>query len=484
LVHITELRKIIEKKITIPRNGGPEGEIDIEFPMKFASPRFSRRRFLKASGAAALGGAALGVPQVIPSGVLAAGRNPGASGRLILGLIGMGARGMMHLRAMGEYMRQGRVKVAAVCDVDENRLKAALPEAGPEAVPYRDYRYLLGRKYINAVIIATPNHWHGVQFVHAAECGKHVYCESPACATIEEGRAMMAAAQTRKIAAQIGAQGRSQPEAYSMHRFLANGVIGRITRVDCWHNPSPVDDPSAPDGDPPPELDWDLWLGPLRWRLYNPRYLPGTFRWMMESGGGPICDCGAHVMSCVLGFLGADGTGPVTVEAAGAAPTKGLWDAAVTMKVAYTFKNPDWVLTWNQPGEPVPPEERPADAPKIEQPGFGAVYRGENGAATQWGGDDGLWVENKVRLWKPPPDAVEVPKSPGHYEDWFHAVRTGGKTIMNVEAGVGVANLCNLGNLAFLLGRTLHWDQAKQEIVGDEEARRLMSRPQRFPYHL
>ncbi|MBN2581075.1 MAG: Gfo/Idh/MocA family oxidoreductase [Pirellulales bacterium] len=446
--------------------------------MPSAPSSITRRRFLKTSAAA------LALPQFIPAGILAAGRNPGAHGRLILGLIGMGGMGLAHLRAMLERAGQGQVGVAAVCDVDEKRLQAAAQAAGPRTLVFRDYRYVLQRKDVDAVILAAPDHWHGVQFVHAAECGKHIYCEKPACSTIEEGKAMIAAAEKNKTVAQIGSQGRSQPEAYLMHRFLANGGIGKIKRVDCWHYPSPVDDQPVPNGDPPPELDWDLWLGPLRWRPYNPRYLHGTFRWVMDCGGGQICDRGAHLFSCVLGFLDADGAGPVTVEATGTLPTKGLWDTAVTMNVTYTFKNPDWVLTWNQPGKPVPPEERPADAPKIEQPRFGAVYQGDKGTVTQWGGDGGLWVDDKVRNWQPPPDAVEVPKSPGHYEDWFSAVKTGGKTIMNVAAGVGVANLCNLGNLAFLLGRTLRWDQAKQEIIADDEARRLMSRPQRFPYHL
>jgi predicted dehydrogenase len=452
--------------------------------MKSASSGITRRRFLKTSGAIALGSAALGAPQIIPSRALAAGPNPGASGRLTLGLIGLGGMGMVHLQAMLQRASQGLVNLAALCDADENRLKAAAKAAGPRTAVYRDYRYILQRRDIQGVILATPNHWHGVQFVHAAESGKHTYCENPACSTIEEGKAMVAAAQKSKIVAQIGAQGRSQPEAYFLHRFLANGGIGKIKRVDCWHYPSPTDDQPVPNADPPAELDWDLWLGPLRWRPYNPHYLPGTFRWMMESGGGQICDHGAQLFSCILGFLGTETVGPVTIEASGAAPTQGLWDTAVTMNVVYTFKNPDWVLTWNQPGKPVPPEERPADAPRIEQPRFGAIYRGEKGTAVQWGGDAGLWVENKVRTWQPPQNAVEVYKSPGHYEDWFQAVKTGGKPLLGVQAGVAAANLSNLGNLAFILNRTLRWDPAKQEVVGDDEARRLMNRPQRFPYHL
>jgi predicted dehydrogenase len=204
----------------------------------------------------------------------------------------------------------------------------------------------------------------------------------------------------------------------------------------------------------------------------------------MESGGGQIRDRGAHVLSCAMWWMGADGTGPVTVEATGEAPKRGLWDSAVTINVTYTFKNPDWVLTWNQPGNPVPPEERTGREPggKISRPGYGALYTGTNGTFHHWGGDGGTWAERKAREWEPGPNAKEVYRSPGHKEDWFEGIKTGRKTIMNVEAAADVAILTVLGNLSFLLGRKLEWDHSRREIVGDEQARRLMDRPQRYPY--
>jgi predicted dehydrogenase len=451
--------------------------------MMAQNKRTSRRSVLKGMGVAA--GAAFGFPYIVPAHVLAAPGRQGANDKLTLAHIGVGGMGGYHLRNMVERMKKGEVNVAVVCDVDEGRLKNASAVAGPQADVYRDYRYVLERKDIDAVVIATPDHWHAVNMVHAAECGKHVYVEKPACCTIQEGKAMVAAAHKAKIAVQVGSQGRSQPEAYLAHRYLVNGNIGHISRVDCYHYPSPVDDKGLPDCDPPAELDYDFWLGPLRWRPYNPGFAHGNFRWTMESGGGQIRDRGAHVMSCAMWWMGADGTGPVTVEATGTAPTKGVYDAAVDMKVTYTFKNPDWILTWNQYENAMPPaEERKEGEAKIERPGYGAVYRGDKGTFMHWGGDGGTWAERKAREWVPPAGAKDVYKSPGHYEDWFEGIKTGKKTIMNIDAAVGVANLCVLGNLSFLLGRKLEWDQAKQEIVNDEQARRLMSRPQRNPYHL
>ena len=125
------------------------------------------------------------------------------------------------------------------------------------------------------MVIATPDHWHAVQTVHAAESGKHVYVEKPACCTIEEGKAMVEAGRRNKVAIQVGSQGRSQREAYQAHLYIANGMIGQVRKVTCWHYASAVDRNPVPDSEPPAELDWDLWLGPLRWRPYNARYLSG-----------------------------------------------------------------------------------------------------------------------------------------------------------------------------------------------------------------
>ena len=443
--------------------------------------KVSRRGAMKAAGLAAT---ALGFPTIVRRSALAAPGRPGANDRITLAHIGLGGMGKFHLGEMVKRMKAGTTNVAVVCDVDEGRLKTASGIAGPQADVYRDYRYVLQRKDIDAVVIATPDHWHAAQMIHSAECGKHVYVEKPACCTIEEGKAMAKAARDNKVSVQVGSQGRSEHEAYQMHRYLVNGNVGTVKRVDCFHYPSPVDDTAVPDSEPPAELDYDLWLGPLRYRPYNAHCCHGSFRWMMESGGGQIRDRGAHVMSCAMWWMGADGTGPVSVEATGTAPEQGPWDSAVTINVTYTFKNPDWIMTWNQPGEPVPAEKREPGEPEITRPGYGAVYRGDKGECHHWGGDSGTWAERKVREWVPPAGAKDVYKSPGHHDDWFEGIRTGKKTIMNIDASVGVANLCILGNLAFQLGRKLEWNQEKMEIVGDEQARRLMSRPQRHPYHL
>jgi predicted dehydrogenase len=444
--------------------------------------KLSRRTFLKSAGVAA--GAAIALPHFIPARALGLQSRAGANRRLNIAILGVGERGTVHLLDMIQRSSKGEVNLAAVCDVNNKRLEKAAQLVAPKTAKYTDYRYILQRKDIDAVIIATPDHWHAVQFVQAAQSGKHIYCETPACTTIAEGKAMIEAAQKAKIAALVGAQGRAQPESYLMHAYLANGSIGKVTQVTCWGEVGLVDEDPVADEDPPSDLDWDLWLGPLRRRSYNPRFSNGAFRWMMESGGGRICRQGAQIMSCAMLWLGADGTGPESVEAGGTWPTKGIWDAPVEMRVAYTFKNPDWTLTWNQPGDAVEPEQRTPDEPEIGKTSFGAKFQGEKGEVFCWCGDGGIWVERKARQIPQPGYTVQVPKSPGHIEDWFGGIRSGSKTIMNIEAGVGTANLCILGNLSFILGRKLQWDQAKSEIIDDEQARRLMNRPQRYPYYL
>ena len=460
----------------------PANIIPLNLLMKTPSG-LTRRSFLQQTATTTLGAAALGLPQVVSSRVLGADGVP-ASERLNIAHVGIGGMGSGHLGYMLARQSQGDVNVVALCDADEKRLASALKSAGGTTKAYRDYRYILERKDVDAVVFATPDHWHAVQTVHACQSGKHVYVEKPACCTIEEGKAMVAAAKAAKVAVQVGSQGRSQRESYKANLYITNGMIGKVNKVTCWHYASPADDNPVADCNPPQELDWDLWLGPLSWRPYNPRYCHGTFRWVMESGGGQIRDRGAHVMSNALHFMKADQTGPVSIEAKGSLPTKGLWDTAIDMEVTYQFKNPDWTLVWAQPGEMVPYFDREKVKREGIRESYGAVYHGDKDSLVVWVGDGQVYTELKAVNFEKPAGGVDVPKSPkfDHHLDWFEGIKTGRKTIMNIEAGAATAFLCVLGNLSLVLGRKLNWDPVKQEIVQDEEAHRLMSRPQRHPY--
>jgi predicted dehydrogenase len=435
--------------------------------------RLRRRRFL------ATGAAAVGAPLLIPSGVLAAPGRQGANQRLTVAHVGVGGMGGAHLGMMLKFRERGAANIAAVCEADENRLAAALKRVGPGCMPYRDYRYVLQRNDVDAVIIASPDHWHAVQTVHACESGKHVYVEKPASCTVEAGKAMAAAAGKHHRVVQVGSQARSAKPAHHACTYVRNGMLGKVTKVTCWHAPNPTGGTAAPSA-PPPQLDWDLWLGPLRWRPYVPgAYCHGVFRWLMESGGGVIRDRGAHVMSIALWCMDADQQSPVSVEATGTPTTKGIWDCPPQMKVVYTFKNPDWQLIWEQPGD-------------VRGPGgFGLVFHGDGDTLVVCRDGTRIDAEEKAQRFKVPAGGVEVYRmdkpadyNMNHKEDWIQAIMTGRKPCMDIEVGHRVATMNNLGNMSYLLGRKLRWDGVKQQVINDPQANRMLGRPQRHPYHL
>ncbi len=421
--------------------------------------KISRRSFLSRTTTASAGALAF---SIIPRRVLGADGEPAPSDTIVLGSIGVGGRG-------SAFLRPGIT--AAICDVDENHLKRAAERVGGNPGLYKDYRDLLDRKDIDAVTIGSPDHWHGLMMVHACEAGKDVYVEKPASKTIEEGQAMVNAAKRYSRVVQVGSQGRSTNAAYHACRYIKNGNLGKISKVACWHYENPVGD-WTPDSEPPANLDWDLWLGPARWMPYNPKKVHFNFRWLLDFGGGQIRDRGAHVMSVAFWCMDADKTGPVRVEATGEAPREGIWDCPTKMEIKYTFKNPDWTMTWTQPGE------------KLMDKSFGAKYWGDKDTLIVTGGDGGCGTEEKAMKYEPPANGAKVFRSPGHFENWLDCIKTREKPLMHIEAGHRVATLCILGNIAYVLGRPLEWDPVNEKVKNDEEANRLLSRPGRGPWHL
>ena len=199
----------------------------------------------------------------------------------------------------------------------------------------------------------------------------------------------------------------------------------------------------------------------------------------MESGGGVIRDRGAHVLSVILWCLNADAQTPTTIAATGDPRPKGIWDCPPKMKVVYTFKNPDWELIWEQPGD------------VRGDGGFGMVFHGDKDTLAVSRDGTRIPAAERVRNFKVPAGGVEVYRMAKHADynanhkgDWLQAIKTGAKPCMDIEVAHRVANLCNLGNLSYILGRRLVWDGDKQEVVRDEQANRMLSRPQRYPYVL
>ncbi len=432
---------------------------------------FTRREFLKT---AAVTAGVVGMPTVIPSGVLALPGRPGPNDRIVYAHIGVGGMGQSHVVS----------NAAALCDVDSKQLNAVAQRVTGSPLLVKDYRIILDRKDIDAVTIGTPDHWHGIMTVHACQAGKDVYSEKPTCRTILEGQAMINAKNKYGRIVQIGAQGRSNPNAHAACEFIRNGQIGRVNHVEVWHENN-FTTGWGDEKDPPANLDWDLWLGPARWRTYNSAFAPFNFRWLMDIGGGFIRDRGNHVLSIVMWCMNADQTGPVSVEATGEPNKESCWDVPVTMSVKWEFKDPDWTLTWDQPGAryPFPGSTEPIS--------WGAKYYGDRGSLIVSGGDGGCDTEPKAKEYKIPSDGVHIFIDPTnadpterHRQNWRNCITTRATPAMPVEIGHRVVSLAIIANISYMLGRKLNWDPVNERFVGDEEANRFLAQPYRAPFHL
>ncbi len=419
--------------------------------------RISRRGFLAASTSAVV------APLILPQGVLARAGRPGANDRIITGHIGVGGMGRGHLNAMKD-------QVGVVADVDKNHQDMAKKIVGRDIETFTDYRYILDRNDIDAIVCAAPDHWHGIITVDACQAGKDVYCEKPACKTIEDGQKMVEAARRYGRVVQIGSQGRSNPNAYDACTYLRNNQIGKVSTVDIWHENNWTTDTEGGYMDPPDTLDWDMWLGPSRYRPYHPEYVHFNFRWIMDWGGGFVRDRGAHVMSLVHWFLEHDYIAPKRVTATGTPYKKSIWDVPESFEVTWEYD--DLTVNWRQPGE------------AQWDHSFGAIYRGENGTLIVPGGDGWTDVEQKAKDYKPGAGDVVPFRSDDHRGNWLECIRTRERPIMDVEVGVRVANCCIMSMISYRVGRTLEWDDENQRFINDDEANRYLSNPGRGQWHI
>ena len=419
---------------------------------------------------------ALGIPLIVREGVIGRRGRPGANDRIVIANIGVGGMGRNHVPA----------DTAALCDVDDNMVKATLDSvrqrnATANPATYRDYRRVLERKDIDAVTIGTPDHWHALMTIHACQAGKHVYSEKPTARTIAEGRAMVNAARRNNRIVQIGAQGRSNPNARAACQYIRAGMLGKVNRVEIWHPDNPVTPSPCVQMEPPSTLNWELWLGPAKWRPFHSHLHPAHFRWVMDLGGGQIRDRGNHALSMVSWLMDMDGyRGVVTCEARGEKQTQGCFDVPLKLDVTWQFRNPDWTLLWHQ-----------GEVPKTHAP-WGATYFGDRDSLIVTQGDNACNTEDKAKLFQPSasqevylhPTDPKLSATERHRENWLDCIRTGKRPAMDVEIGHRTVTLCNLANIAFLLGRKITLDVRKERFVRDSEADRFIDQPMRSPWHL
>lgn len=443
----------------------------------------TRRRFIGNSGMAGLSGI-IGFG-IAPQFLRAEAR--GANDRLTLGYIGVGGMASGHLGRGLRLREEGRADVAAVCDVDSNRLAQAHERAGGQCKAYGDYRKLLERKDIDAVVIGTPDHWHAMQTVDACDAGKHVFVEKPSCCTPSGGRAMIEAARRNNSVVQVGAQGRSAGPAHQVASFVRNGMIGKVQKVTCWHARGSSGGPRR-ESEPPANLDWDAWLGPLSMRPYiQGAYHPGAFRHIMESGGGMIRDRGVHMMSTIFWCVGADGQMPVSVEATGdPRPVDRVWDIPANLRIAYQFKDPDWELIWEQPGT-IPEGAEPTH---VHGKTFGSHFQGDKDDVVLF--DQGCFsnAPEKASAYTPPADGVHLARvdkhgsnfDMNHLEDWLQSIKTGSRPSMDIEIGHQMSVLSYMGNMSYVAGRKLEWDAANEKFVDDSIDHHLIWKTLRLPH--
>ncbi len=238
----------------------------------------------------------------------------GANDRVRLGFIGAGNRGDQVLDA---FLKQSDAEVVAVCDIYQPYLDFAVQKIGTNPKPFRDYRKLLELKDVDAVVIATPDHWHALQTIHACQAGKDVYVEKPTCLRVAEGRAMVEAVKRHQRVCQAGLHRRSSTMCRDMAAFVREGGIGKVTAVRTFHiqNEWPKGIGNPPDSDPPPGMDWDAWLGPAPQVRYNRNRGLYEFRWFYDYSGGQITNNGIHYLDLIQWALGQ--TAPLAVTAMG-----------------------------------------------------------------------------------------------------------------------------------------------------------------------
>ncbi|MFO0846207.1 MAG: Gfo/Idh/MocA family oxidoreductase [Gemmataceae bacterium] len=411
------------------------------------------RTFLAQAG---LGAAGL---TLLPDLALPRERSP--SERIRIGCIGVGNQGRGNL---GKHVKNA----VAVCEVDGVRLGQAKERVEKETrrpcAAYGDYRKLLDDKTVDAVVITVPDHWHALMTIDACAAGKDVYCEKPLTLTIAEGRAMVTAARKHRRIVQTGSQQRSDDRFRQACELVRNGKIGKVHTVKVGIPRVNFTGPAVPDGPPPKELDYDRWLGPAPKRPYNEKRVHYLFRFFWDYSGGQMTNFGAHHLDIAQWGLGMDDSGPVSCEGQARYHAQGWYEV------------PEWCeAVWHY-----------ANGVKV------VCTQGGRGG-TEFIGDKGKVFVSRKEIQATPAEllteklddkAVRLYRSKNHHANWLECVKSRKLPICDVEVGHRSATVCHLGNLAIRLGRKVSWDPAKEEVGGDPEAAKLVSRAYRAPWKL
>ena len=399
----------------------------------------TRREFLKAASAA------VAVPYVITSTALGDDDVPPASDRIVMGGIGIGNMGRGD---QGAFLGRSDVQYVAVSDVrtaarDKAKGKVDGHYKNSDCQAYNDFRELLARTDIDAVHVATPDHWHAIMVIEACRSGKDVYCQKPETRTLREGPLMVEAA--RRYGRVVSGGSQRVLQDYRKHVDPCwGGELGTIKAINV--NVGPLSQPcNLPAQDVPADMDWDLWLGPAPWAPYNKARCDGNFstkggswRSYIDYSGGGMTDWGAHHF----------GGATFVVDVRELQPEEVIYNDEDGKKWL-TYRYPNGVLLYhNRPG---------------------------------WGN---LQVEGTPDETLPPKPVPSYKGTGGIYGDFIECVKTREKPFRDIQRAVNTVTVCHLGIAAYKLERSLKWDAAKQEFPGDDEANRLLDRARREPWQL
>ena len=422
----------------------------------------SRRDFVKRATAVAA------VSYIIPASALGLDGTTAPSNRVALGCIGVGGRGTYDLRQLMKYGGQ----VVAVCDVKSDaREKARTLCKLPESAAHNDFRQLLDRKDVDAVLIATPDHWHVLIGIAAIKAGKDVYLEKPLGITIEEGKAIRKVVKESNRVFMHGTEQRGMSDVRHMCELVRNGRLGKLhtITVAC---PGGQDLGLQPEMPVPPGFDYDMWLGPARKAPYTFQRCQEPFFFFISdyTPSGFVCSWGVHHLDIAQWAMGADSTGPVEIAGRATFPKPGsLSDTPLTWRIEYLYAN-----------------------------GVKMVFTdaSQNPEGIKFEGTDG-WISKAYRQEaKAQPESllksVIGPNEVHLYEEaedsddhcFLECVKSRKETCSPIEAAHRSTTIGYLGHIAILVGRRLKWDPEKEQFIADPEADKLLSRPMRPPWHL
>jgi predicted dehydrogenase len=405
----------------------------------------------------------------------------GANDRVGIGLIGAGGMGQANLR---DFLRTGQVDCVAIADPYEPHLDDAAEMTLGKAKTYKDFRRVLEHKDIDAVIIATPDHWHAIPMIAACEAGKDVYQEKPLSHTVFEGRKMVEAAAQYKRVVQVGTQQRSGEHFQKAVELVRSGTIGKVTLAETWihGNQYPEGIANPPDSDPPPWFDWDWWLGPAPKRPYNRNRGIYNFRWFWDYSGGILTDWGTHLMDVVHWAMGADA--PKTIVATGG---KYVLDddreTPDTLEVLYEYpasavSGKEFVARFSN---------RVANEHGPDGHSYGIQFYGTDGTLFIDRSGYTLWPEAS-RVGPERFTSGNVIKGGGsaqhypHVLNFLDCLRSRQKPNSDVETMHRSTSAGLLGVIAFKLRRKLAWDAQQEQFPGDAQANQLLTKEYRQPW--